>query len=61
MILTGKIGFLDGQIVERFDCYKGTSALEKLSQDLLPQGVNFIARKAQVGVSSAFMKSYSGT
>lgn len=44
--LTGKIGFLDAQIMERFDCYKGTSAVERLSQGLLPQGVNFSARKA---------------
>ena len=46
MTLTGEIGFLDPQIVERFDCYKGTCAPDKLAQDLLPQGVNFIARKA---------------
>jgi len=35
----------DGKIVERFDCYEGTSAKAKLSKDLLVQGVNFFARK----------------
>lgn len=31
--------------MERFDCYEGTSAKAKLSQDLYVQGVNFFARK----------------
>jgi arsenite methyltransferase len=35
----------DGKIVERFDCYEGTSAKAKLSKDLFVQGVNFFARK----------------
>jgi hypothetical protein len=35
----------DGKIVERFDCYEGTSAKAKLSNDLFVQGVNFFARK----------------
>ena len=39
------IGFVDGKIVERFDCYEGTSAKTKLSKDLYVQGVNFFARK----------------
>jgi hypothetical protein len=30
---------------ERFDCYQGTSAKDKLSKDLHVQGVNFFARK----------------
>jgi hypothetical protein len=30
---------------ERFDCYEGTSAKNKLSKDLHVQGVNFFARK----------------
>jgi hypothetical protein len=34
-----------GAIVERFDCYEGTSAKAKLSKDLNVQGVNFFARK----------------
>ena len=33
------VGFLDGKIMERFDCYEGTS------KDLYVQGVNFFARK----------------
>ena len=36
---------MDGKIVERFDCYEGTSAKIKLSKDLCVQGVNFFARK----------------
>jgi hypothetical protein len=36
---------MDGKIVERFDCYEGTSAQAKLSKDLYVQGVNFFARK----------------
>jgi hypothetical protein len=40
-----QIGFQDGRIVERFDCYEGTSAKAKLSKDLYVQGVNFFARK----------------
>jgi hypothetical protein len=35
----------DGAIVERFDCYEGTSAKAKLSKDLYVQGINFFARK----------------
>jgi hypothetical protein len=35
----------DGEITERFDCYEGTSAKAKLSQDLFVQGANFFARK----------------
>ena len=44
--LTQAVGLEDGQIVERFDSYSNTSALEKLSKDLRPRGVNFFARKA---------------
>jgi hypothetical protein len=36
---------VDGKIVERFDCYEGTSAKAKLSKDLYVQGVNFFTRK----------------
>jgi hypothetical protein len=41
--LSAQIGFAEGKIVERFDCYEGTSA--KLLKDLYAQGVNFFARK----------------
>ena len=41
------MGFADGKIVERFDCYEDTSAKVKLSKDLYVQGVNFFARKPQ--------------
>ncbi len=39
------MGFGEGKIVERFDCYEGTSAKAKLSKDLYVQGVNFFALK----------------
>jgi hypothetical protein len=43
--ITAGVGLTDGKIVERFDCYEGTSAKAKLSKDLLVHGVNFLARK----------------
>lgn len=43
--ITADVGLLDGKIVERFECYEGTSAKAKLSKDLFVQGVNFFARK----------------
>ena len=43
--MTAQIGFADGAIVERFNCYEGTSAKAKLSRDLYVRGVNFFARK----------------
>lgn len=43
--ITASLGFRDGQIVERFDTFKGTSAQDKLSSDLHVGGVNFHARK----------------
>ena len=45
MEVTAGIGFVDGAVVERFNCYEGTSAKAKLSKDLYVQGVNFFARK----------------
>lgn len=36
---------MDGAIIERFDCYEGTTAKMKLSKDLYVQGVNFFACK----------------
>lgn len=47
------MGFADGKIVERFDCYEGTSAKVKLSKDLYVQGVNFFARKPLSYLESA--------
>lgn len=38
-------GFVDGRIVEHFDSFRGTSALDKVSKDLRPHGANFFARK----------------
>jgi hypothetical protein len=52
------MGFEHSAIVERFDCYEGTSAKAKLAKDLYVGGVNFFARKpaaqcASVGVNVA--------
>ena len=53
--MTKHIGFVGGKIVERFDCYEGTSAKTKLSKDLYVQGVNFSARKPELpGASIRF-------
>lgn len=42
--ITAAIGLLEGRIVERFDCFRNTSAQAKLSRDLQVHGVNFFAR-----------------
>jgi hypothetical protein len=46
--VTAQIGFVDGAIIERFNCYEGTSAKTKLAKDLHVQGVNFFARTPAV-------------
>ncbi|BAU50185.1 methyltransferase type 11 [Sulfurifustis variabilis] len=38
-------GLVGGRIVERFDCFRNTSAEVKVSRDLRVQGVNFHAHK----------------
>lgn len=38
-------GFEAGRIVERFNCFMGTSAEQHVSKDLFVHGVNFYARK----------------
>ena len=43
--ITASLGFVDGRIVEHFDTFRGTSALDKVSKDLRPHGANFYARK----------------
>jgi len=43
--LTAAAGFLNGRIVERFDCFRNTSAEDKVSKDLHVAGINFFARK----------------
>lgn len=53
MEVTARIGFVEGKIVERFDCYEGTSAKAKLSEDLYVQGVNFFARKPNIPTAVA--------
>ncbi len=43
--IASAVGLTDGHIVERFNCFADTSALQKLSKDLRVQGVNFVARR----------------
>jgi len=43
--ITTSLGFQNGKILERFDCFKNTSAEVKLSEDLYVMGVNYFASK----------------
>jgi arsenite methyltransferase len=43
--LSAAAGLSDGSVVERFDCFRNTSAADKVSKDLQVQGLNFFARK----------------
>lgn len=43
--LAADAGLTGGRIVERFDCFRHTSALDKVAKDLFVHGVNFRARK----------------
>lgn len=43
--LAAAIGFTNGRVTERFDCFSDTSAEAKVSKDLRIQAVNFYARK----------------
>jgi arsenite methyltransferase len=43
--LAESVGLVGGHVVERFDCFRDTSAAEKVSKDLRVQGVSFVARK----------------
>jgi len=59
--VTAQIGFAHAAIVERFDCYEGTSAKARLSEDLYVQGVNFYARKPELpGKNQVFKNSLEG-
>ena len=43
--ITAISGLEDGRIVERFNCFMGTSGEQHVSKDLFVHGVNFYARK----------------
>ena len=43
--LSAEAGLVRGQIVQRFESYADTSALERLSEDLHVSGVTFRAEK----------------
>ena len=40
-----EVGLVDCRISRRFDCYEGTSAIDRLSDDVGVHGVNMSARK----------------
>jgi arsenite methyltransferase len=43
--ITSATGLQGGKIVQRFNCFMGTSGERHVSKDLFPHGVNFYARK----------------
>jgi arsenite methyltransferase len=43
--LTAELGFTGGQIMQRFDCFRDTSAEAKVARDLKVGAVNFYAEK----------------
>jgi arsenite methyltransferase len=43
--LAAEAGLVDGRAVQRFDCFRDTTAEAKVAKDLFIQGVNFYARK----------------
>lgn len=43
--IAAAVGLAGARIIERFDCFRNTSAEAKVSKDLRVQGVNFYARK----------------
>lgn len=44
--LAAEAGLRDGRLVERFDCFRNTTAEGKVARDLSVHGANFYARKA---------------
>jgi SAM-dependent methyltransferase len=45
--LAAGAGLVNGRVVEHFDCFRDTSAEQKVSKDLNVQGVTFFANKPQ--------------
>ena len=45
LAVVAEVGLIDAKITERFDCYAGTSAMDKLASDVGVHGVNLSARK----------------
>ncbi len=43
--LSAAAGLGNGSVIEHFDCFRNTSAADKVSEDLRVQGLNFFARK----------------
>jgi arsenite methyltransferase len=48
-----QVGLIDGRLAQRFDCYAGTSAKDKLPGDFDLHGVNLFARKPGRGGQAA--------
>jgi arsenite methyltransferase len=44
--LVASVGLEGGRVTQRFDCFGGTTAADKVSKDLALQAVNFLARKS---------------
>jgi hypothetical protein len=43
--VAAKVGLLEVRITARFDCYAGTSAIDRLASDVGVHGVNLSAHK----------------
>ena len=43
--LSGSVGFVDGRVTQRFNCFYDTTAEAKVAKDLFIQAVNFVAHK----------------
>ena len=43
--MAASVGLKEGRIVERFDCFRGTTAKAKVKESRRPHGANFFARK----------------
>jgi ubiquinone/menaquinone biosynthesis C-methylase UbiE len=43
--LAAQVGLVDSRVVQRFNCFMGTTAEQKVAKDLFIHGINFYARK----------------
>lgn len=43
--IASEVGFRDGRVTRRFNCFYDTTAEAKVAKHLFIQGVNFFARK----------------
>ena len=45
--LVAAAGLIDGRATEHFDCFRGTTAAERVGGTRIPIAANFFARKAR--------------